>query len=62
MKKEKFLHEIKSIGMSKNINHFTSNHVREVQYSDFIVLDSYDNQIKLQQKDSYKKLKDFNKI
>ena len=48
--------------MSKNINHFTSNHVREVQYSDFIVLDSNDNQIKVQQTNSNKKLKDFNKV
>jgi len=46
-KKEKFLHEIKSLGLQKNINHFTSEHVREVQYSDFIVLDSNDCQVKV---------------
>jgi hypothetical protein len=28
--------------MSKNIDHFTSVHAREVQYSDFIILDSND--------------------
>lgn len=48
--------------MSKNINHFTSNHVKEVQYSDFIVLDSNDNQMKVQQIDDKKKLKNFNTI
>lgn len=48
--------------MSKNINHFTSNHVKEVQYSDFIVLDSNDNKMKVQQIDDKKKLKNFDNL
>ena len=62
--KQKFLHDIKVIGQTKNINHYTSPHVREVQYSDFILLDSGAHQEEQTDNNGMhgKKLKDFQTI